>query len=231
MVLGTIKLAYPNGWKATNEKQQAELWATLFVDVDRIQVEQAVREYLLEPHEFPPTPGQINEIIKRNTVAIPEHQPVQMAWLQVKRALRNCNYSSEAEYARLPVISQRVVGYHEELKRMAMLSDEQLTFEGNSFRRRYEEILASPWELEEVHKMELSQSEARQLRQGDTHMTEKEATEYYLTAKERTWELSSPTEEELAAVSDFGSTEMKRLAAEYGYRPGSPELRLVVGKK
>ena len=64
-ILAFISTAYPAAWKTVDQKKQVDLWQMLFSDKDAELVAAAVKEYILADNEFPPAPGQINAIMKK----------------------------------------------------------------------------------------------------------------------------------------------------------------------
>jgi hypothetical protein len=174
-ILGIIKLAYPNAWRDADHKQQSALWAMLFGATEKEVVQAAVKEYLLSDAEFPPSPGQINSIIKRKVLSV--YPTALEAWQLVHSALKNSAYSSEREFAALPAIIRYVLGDASELHRLCRLDvHKELPFEINRFVKRFDEVLDSYSELERVNQLEAA-SKPKQ-------MTELEAREHYRFMRE-----------------------------------------------
>jgi len=201
-----IKLAFPNSWKDVDVKQQAQLWGLLFAETDRTMVESAVKEYLLQDHEFPPSPGTINALVKKQ--APRECLSSGAAWMQVYKALRRSGYHYGEEYAKLPVMTRYVLGEARSLFRLCQVGDDKMSFEEHSFRKRYEEVLSDPYEMQRVRA--LAAGERLQLEAG------------LVDEWRRIWSKTPPTREELDAKNHSQNAELRALCLEFGYDPAKP---------
>jgi len=100
-----IETAYPQFFRTLPDNMingMTQTWAEMFADTDEKLFRYAVKNYVANDTKgYPPTIGQINEIIRRA-----QESPISEieAWEMVRRALRNsCDYeSAQKEYDKLP---------------------------------------------------------------------------------------------------------------------------------
>lgn len=140
MVLGVMKVAYPNSFRDMQEGDRnalVNLWYRQFAEADYKVVSMAVDSIIAtEPSGFMPTIGRVKQEVLKLTQ--PEMLTEQEAWLLVEKACRNSNYNAGEEYAKLPAEVQRLVGSPNQLREWAMMDSNELkTVVASNFMRSY----------------------------------------------------------------------------------------------
>ncbi|MDO4649378.1 MAG: replicative helicase loader/inhibitor [Eubacteriales bacterium] len=143
-VLYVVKATYPRFYKDYSEEDTKDLlsaWTAVLKVYTYEQATAGLQAYLAtDTKGFPPSPGQIVDRIQfvRDT----DNLTATEAWTLVKKALRNSNYGSEEEFAKLPEIVQRAVGSAASLRDMAQLpSDTVNSVEQSHFIRTYNTLV------------------------------------------------------------------------------------------
>lgn len=113
-LLMMVQAVYPN-YNPPSKTAAVNAWLMCLGEYDNKVVQLAFTTYMTtNTSGFPPVPGQLVEIMQVLT------QPSELneleAWSIVRKALRNCNYNSEQEFAKLPTIIQKTVGTPQQLR-------------------------------------------------------------------------------------------------------------------
>lgn len=140
MVLGVMKVAYPNSFRDMQEADRnalVKLWHRQFAEADYKVVSLAVDSIIAtDPSGFMPTIGKVKQEITKLTQ--PEALTEQEAWLLVEKACRNSSYNAKEEYDKLPPEVQRLVGSPNQLREWAIMdADELKTVVASNFMRSY----------------------------------------------------------------------------------------------
>lgn len=137
-IVRIMKATYPSYHKNEQMLSDAtEVWATVFAGAPAQAVEEAVHLYISQPHEFAPTPGQINQIMF--DLAHPDILTEQDAWALVVKAFGNSLYGSEVEFKKLPADVQRAIGSPVYLQETALHGN--LSVEEALFSKRYRAVI------------------------------------------------------------------------------------------
>lgn len=144
-VLDSLKSAYPQFYaKQTDDdrKNAIKLWSVIFADDDDKLLYSAVYSYIATDNRgYPPAPGQIKSMLAK---LVQGEQITELeAWSNVRRALCNCLYGSEAEYDSLDDVSKRCVGSPAQMREWAKMDTETLdSVVSSNFQRSYRAISA-----------------------------------------------------------------------------------------
>lgn len=115
-IISGIIIAYPN-YKLADMKSTLNLWYEMLKDYPYNVVSMSLKAYICKGNEFAPSIGQlITEICKLTT---PQELNSMEAWGLVSKALRNGYYGSAEEFKKLPVLVQKALGTHEQLRNWA----------------------------------------------------------------------------------------------------------------
>lgn len=186
-VVGIIGATYPN-YNPNNLETAAEVWSAIFSDVDYKTVTAGLYSYIKNNHEFPPTPGQIYEII-RNAVN-PDELNEEKAWDMVRKATENGLYGSEKEFDKLPEIIQKTIGSPHFIYSLAMLDAASLTVEKSHFIKAFRAELEKKKQIDNLPNG--IKGTLEQMRKGQPAIENKqevarlEMKEHYSSAYERT---------------------------------------------
>ena len=131
-VISIIGSIYPN-YKPTSIDIAIEAWRAIFANVPYKVVAGALYSYARDNNEYPPTPGQINEIINQATGNI--ETPISEAWNMVLLAIRNGTYGADEEFAKLPEDVQEAIGGSHYLHELALSEDVNWGVEKSLFER------------------------------------------------------------------------------------------------
>ena len=139
-ILMTIQAAYPN-YKPENKTVAVDTWFTMLGEHDYNAVSGAVQAFILtDTKGFAPSIGQIVEKLQTTT------RPLEMneleAWDHVAKAIRNSNYHSEEEYAKLPPTVQEAVSPGQLAAWAKLDSDQVHTVAQSNFMRTYRATVA-----------------------------------------------------------------------------------------
>lgn len=116
-----------------------DAWTFVFSNDSAEVINSAVMVYINQPHEFAPTPGQLREIIYKETHK-GELSEIE-AWNLVAKAIRNGTYGAEAEFDKLPKTVQQAIGDASYLRNLASTEDLNTSVESSNFFKRYRAIL------------------------------------------------------------------------------------------
>lgn len=140
MVLGVMKVAYPNSFRDMQEGDRnalVSLWYRQFAEADYKLVSMAVDSIIAtDPSGFMPTIGKVKQEMTKLTQ--PEMLTEQEAWLLVEKATRNSSYNAKEEYDKLPPEVQRLVGSPNQLREWAVMDSNELkTVVASNFMRSF----------------------------------------------------------------------------------------------
>ncbi len=159
-ILSILKVAYPNSYKdmtTTDANALVMLWERQFVDYKYSTVQSAIDAIIsTDTSGFAPSVGKVKEMI--NKLTTPDLMTEQEAWGYVFRALRNSGYHAKEEFEKLPVIVQRIVGNHNQLREWAMMPSDQInSVVASNFMRSFkvrakheQEFMALPSNVKEM---------------------------------------------------------------------------------
>lgn len=134
-VIGSI---YTN-YRPMNLELAIEAWRGIFSAEPYEVVMGALYSYARSNKEFPPTPGQLNEIITQS--ARNGELSESEAWNMVIRALRNGYYGAEQEFAKLPEDVQKAIGSASYLQSLAASDNANMSVESSNFYRSYRTVV------------------------------------------------------------------------------------------
>ena len=97
---------------------------------------------------FAPAPGQLIEILQ--TLTQPSELNELEAWSIVRKALRNCGYNAEQEFAKLPTVVQKAVGTPQQLKIWACDSEFNENVVSSNFIKTYRTEVKRTTELNKM---------------------------------------------------------------------------------
>lgn len=153
-ILAVLRAAYPNFYKGMSRDELVSivgLWSEMLADYPAGVVAAAVKAHIAADRKgYPPHIGAIIDAIGKVTKT--DDLTEGEAWALIAKATLNSTYNSEAEFNKLPVLLQRIVGSHNQLRDWALMPREtvQSVVQSNflrSFRARAEhdrEYLAMP---------------------------------------------------------------------------------------
>ena len=113
-LLAMTQAVYPN-YNPPSREAAVNAWLMCLSEYDNNVVMAAFKAYMTtNTSGFPPVPGQLVEILQSLTQ--PQELNELEAWSLVRQALKNCNYNSEHEFAKLPTTIQKTVGTPQQLR-------------------------------------------------------------------------------------------------------------------
>ena len=147
-ILRIITASYQNAYKDTPQrlKDAITVWAVIFKDDEYALVESALYTYINSKNEFPPTPGQIRDIMYR--MSHPNELSEGDAWNMVRRAIGNGLYGAQEEFDKLPEEIQKAIGSPQWIHAIAMDENINMSVESSNFYKRYRKVLEDKKELE-----------------------------------------------------------------------------------
>ncbi len=115
-----IKTYYPKE-NMLPTKEAMALWYDALKDIDYKSAERGLKRYVML-NKFPPAISDIRE----NAIGGAEINELSEmeAWAKISKAIGNANYHADEEFAKLPVVLQKVVGRPANLREWAMLDSE-----------------------------------------------------------------------------------------------------------
>lgn len=114
MLLAMTQATYPN-YKPLDKMAAVNAWFLCLGEYDNNVVMAAFKAYMTtNTSGFAPVPGQLIEILQSLTQ--PQELNELEAWSLVRQALKDCNYNSEQEFAKLPTVVQKTVGTPQQLR-------------------------------------------------------------------------------------------------------------------
>lgn len=149
-IIATMQLNYPDTFRGMSEKvlfATVDLWQRMFSAEPAALVQAAVEAHIrTSTDRFMPNIGQIKEEIRKLTA--PEQLSEAEAWTLVSAALKNCGYNAREEYAKLPLILQRIVGSPNQLREWSQMdSDVVQSVIASNVQRSYRAISAQEAEM------------------------------------------------------------------------------------
>lgn len=139
-ILSVLKAAYPNFYRDM-QKRDAEsavaLWHDMFADDDSVLVAAAVKTLIATDKQgFPPHIGAVKE--KLRMIQCPQAMTEAEAWGLVHKAVKRGLYNSREEFDKLPLMLQRLVGSHNQLRDWAMMdADTVQSVVASNFQRSF----------------------------------------------------------------------------------------------
>lgn len=149
-IMAVLRSAYPGFYRGIGKAEAEDtvnLWLDIFGGHPYPLVAAAVKSFIgADEKGFPPTPGQI--MAKIRLISEPKRQGEAEAWAQVACAVRNGIYGYREEFAKLPPLSQRVVGSPEQLRDWALMDSSTFhSVAASNFQRAYRAVSAREAEL------------------------------------------------------------------------------------
>lgn len=147
-LLMMVQAVYPN-YNPPSKTAAVNAWLMCLGEYDNKVVQLAFTTYMTtNTSGFPPVPGQLVEIMQVLT------QPSELneleAWSIVRKALRNCGYNSEQEFAKLPIVVQKAVGTPQQLKIWACDSEFNENVVSSNFIKTYRTEVKRATELNKM---------------------------------------------------------------------------------
>lgn len=134
-LLAMIQAVYPN-YNPPSREAAVNAWFMCLGEYDNNVVMAAFKAYMTtNTSGFAPAPGQLIEILQ--TLTQPSELNELEAWSIVRKALRNCGYNSEQEFAKLPTVVQKTVGTPQQLKIWACDSEFNENVVSSNFIKTY----------------------------------------------------------------------------------------------
>lgn len=153
-VIKAMKATYPKyymGMSQNDVEGMLDVWSALFVNYKLSTVMAGLQAFIMaDTKGFPPSPGQIVDIIHK-TAAGKKELTATEAWALVRRAVSNSSYHAEEEFDRLPDIVKRAVGSPGNIRELA--ATDSSTFESvekSHFIRAYNTELQRMQEQEKI---------------------------------------------------------------------------------
>lgn len=113
-LLAMTQAVYPN-YNPPSREAAVNAWLMCLSEYDNNVVMAAFKAYMTtNTSGFAPVPGQLIEILQ--TLTQPQELNELEAWSLVRQALKDCNYNSEQEFAKLPTVVQKTVGTPQQLR-------------------------------------------------------------------------------------------------------------------
>lgn len=113
-LLMMVQAVYPN-YNPPSKTAAVNAWLMCLGEYDNKVVQLAFKTYMTtNTSGFPPVPGQLVEILQSLTQS--QELNELEAWSLVRQALKDCNYNSEQEFAKLPTTIQKTVGTPQQLR-------------------------------------------------------------------------------------------------------------------
>lgn len=141
LIMGALKAAYPTYYREMSRKDAETivgLWEEMFSD-DPVELVAAAVKALIASDEkgFPPHIGAVKARLRQITEK-PQMTAAE-AWGLVLSAVKRSAYDSRKEFAKLPVMLQRLVGSPSQLRDWAMMDAETVqSVVASNFQRSYQ---------------------------------------------------------------------------------------------
>lgn len=147
-LLAMTQAVYPN-YNPPSREAAVNAWLMCLSEYDNNVVMAAFKAYMTtNTSGFAPAPGQLIEILQ--TLTQPSELNELEAWSIVRKALRNCGYNSEQEFAKLPTVVQKVVGTPQQLKIWACDSEFNENVVSSNFIKTYRTEVKRATELNKM---------------------------------------------------------------------------------
>lgn len=147
-LLAMTQAVYPN-YNPPSREAAVNAWLMCLSEYDNNVVMAAFKAYMTtNASGFAPAPGQLIEILQ--TLTQPSELNELEAWSIVRKALRNCGYNSEQEFAKLPTVVQKTVGTPQQLKIWACDSEFNENVVSSNFIKTYRTEVKRATELNKM---------------------------------------------------------------------------------
>ena len=147
-LLAMTQAVYPN-YNPPSREAAVNAWLMCLSEYDNNVVMAAFKAYMTtNTSGFAPAPGQLIEILQ--TLTQPSELNELEAWSIVRKALRNCGYNSEQEFAKLPTVVQKTVGTPQQLKIWACDSEFNENVVSSNFIKTYRTEVKRATELNKM---------------------------------------------------------------------------------
>lgn len=147
-LLAMTQAVYPN-YNPLSREAAVNAWLMCLSEYDNNVVMAAFKAYMTtNTSGFAPAPGQLIEILQ--TLTQPSELNELEAWSLVRKALKNCGYNSEQEFAKLPTVVQKTVGTPQQLKIWACDSEFNENVVSSNFIKTYRAEVKRATELNKM---------------------------------------------------------------------------------
>ena len=147
-LLAMTQAVYPN-YNPPSREAAVNAWLMCLSEYDNNVVMAAFKAYMTtNTSGFAPVPGQLVEILQ--TLTQPSELNELEAWSIVRKALRNCGYNAEQEFAKLPTVVQKTVGTPQQLKIWACDSEFNENVVSSNFIKTYRTEVKRATELNKM---------------------------------------------------------------------------------
>ena len=147
-LLAMTQAVYPN-YNPPSREAAVNAWLMCLSEYDNNVVMAAFKAYMTtNTSGFAPAPGQLIEILQ--TLTQPSELNELEAWSIVRKALKNCGYNSEQEFAKLPTVVQKTVGTPQQLKIWACDSEFNENVVSSNFIKTYRTEVKRTTELNKM---------------------------------------------------------------------------------
>ena len=147
-LLAMTQAVYPN-YNPPSREAAVNAWLMCLSEYDNNVVMAAFKAYMTtNTSGFAPAPGQLIEILQ--TLTQPSELNELEAWSIVRKALRNCGYNAEQEFAKLPTVVQKAVGTPQQLKIWACDSEFNENVVSSNFIKTYKTEVKRATELNKM---------------------------------------------------------------------------------
>ena len=147
-LLAMTQAVYPN-YNPPSREAAVNAWLMCLSEYDNNVVMAAFKAYMTtNTSGFAPVPGQLIEILQ--TLTQPSELNELEAWSIVRKALRNCGYNAEQEFAKLPTVVQKTVGTPQQLKIWACDSEFNENVVSSNFIKTYRTEVKRATELNKM---------------------------------------------------------------------------------
>ena len=147
-LLAMTQAVYPN-YNPPSREAAVNAWLMCLSEYDNNVVMAAFKAYMTtNASGFAPAPGQLIEILQ--TLTQPSELNELEAWSIVRKALRNCGYNSEQEFAKVPTVVQKTVGTPQQLKIWACDSEFNENVVSSNFIKTYRTEVKRATELNKM---------------------------------------------------------------------------------
>lgn len=147
-LLAMTQAVYPN-YNPPSREAAVNAWLMCLSEYDNNVVMAAFKAYMTtNTSGFAPVPGQLIEILQ--TLTQPSELNELEAWSLVRKALKNCGYNSEQEFAKLPTVVQKTVGTPQQLKIWACDSEFNENVVSSNFIKTYRTEVKRATELNKM---------------------------------------------------------------------------------
>ena len=147
-LLAMTQAVYPN-YNPPSREAAVNAWLMCLSEYDNNVVMAAFKAYMTtNTSGFAPVPGQLVEILQ--TLTQPSELNELEAWSIVRKALRNCGYNAEQEFAKLPTVVQKAVGTPQQLKIWACDSEFNENVVSSNFIKTYRTEVKRATELNKM---------------------------------------------------------------------------------